>query len=97
MLKAMDIPFYIEVAVRRQVRIYPLVYLRIAGEGIMLACSYCEATGLTFSPSVVSSFLGARVGGILRSRAAGSDLSCFNSSSLPHVLEMMVSRWGHRL
>lgn len=28
---------------------------------------------------------------ILRSRAASSDLCCFNSSSLPHTLEMMAS------
>ena len=31
---------------------------------------------------------------ILRSRAASSDLSCFSSSSLPHVFAMMLSRIG---
>ena len=50
-------------------------------------------TGLFSSPSC-SSFLGARAAVILRSRAARSDLSRFNSSSLPHCLATIASSWG---
>ena len=65
----------------------------------MLDGCCCGTTGLISSPSALSatvSCLGARatVTVILRSRAASSDLSCFNSSSLPHVLAMIASSLG---
>ena len=43
---------------------------------------------------LVRYFVGASSAVILRSRAASSDLSCFNSSSLPQVFEMIISSWG---
>ena len=43
-----------------------------------------------------SSCLGVNSAVILRSRAASSDLSYFNSSSLPHVLEIMAAEHPNR-
>lgn len=42
----------------------------------------------------LSSWFGASWAVILQSRAAKADLSCFNSSSLPHVFDTMLSRAG---
>ena len=60
--------------------------------GAMLA-DCCGAVGMISSP-FCSSLFGANSAVILRSRAASSDLSCFNSSSLPHVLATIASSWG---
>ena len=44
--------------------------------------------------AVLFVFLGSESSGNFVVEGASSDLSCFNSSSLPHVLEMMASSWG---
>ncbi len=54
----------------------------------------CPSFPCLFSSPSCSSCFGVNSAVILRSRAARSDLSCFNSSSLPHCLATMDSSWG---
>ena len=62
--------------------------------GVILACCCIRVSVGSISSPTSSSFFGASSAVILRSRAVSSDLSCFNSSSLPHVLATMASSWG---
>lgn len=73
----------------------------ILGGVVLTCCCIGVSAGLISTPfcsslltpmrSSGTSWVGASSAVILRSRAASSDLSCFNSSSLPHVLAMMAS------